>query len=187
MHYRVPSLGIAEQRDFLLRQSTAQYVLYLDDDVWMEPHVLKTMVETIESQQCGFVGAFPAGLSYRDDYRPHQQQIEFWEGDVTPESILPDSQEWERNVLHRAANLHHVSLHIPHGERYLYKIAWIAACIFVRSRETERDWRFRLLGTPSAVPKRRRSTGAEFNDAPLGRLLYRPLWHLLFGNAIHCA
>jgi GT2 family glycosyltransferase len=129
LHYRVPSLGIAEQRDFLLKQSTARYVLYLDDDVWMEPEVLNTMVATIENEQCGFVGAFPSGLSYRDDYRSHQQKIEFWEGPVEPEGITPDSEEWERNVLHRAANLHHVSLQIPRGERYLYKVAWIAACI----------------------------------------------------------
>ena len=40
-HYRVPSKGIAEQRDFLLKEATAEYVLYLDDDVWMEPQVLE--------------------------------------------------------------------------------------------------------------------------------------------------
>jgi GT2 family glycosyltransferase len=128
-HYRVPSQGIAEQRDFLLKRAAAQYVLYLDDDVWMEPQVLEGLLETIEEQKCGFVGAFPNGLSYRDDFRPHQQQIEFWEGPVEPESISPDSPQWERNVLHRAANLYHVSLQIPKGEWRLYKVAWIAACI----------------------------------------------------------
>jgi hypothetical protein len=95
----------------------------------MEPDVLDRLVRTIEEQGCGFVGAFPAGLSYRDDYRPHQEQIEFWETPVSPESIAPDSREWERNVLHRAANLYHVGLQIPPGEHYLYKVAWIAACI----------------------------------------------------------
>jgi GT2 family glycosyltransferase len=129
MHYRVPSQGIAEQRDFLLKQATARYVLYLDDDVWMEPDVLKNLVKTIERQRCGFVGAFPSGLSYRDDLRPEQQHIEFWEGPVKPEAVQPETPEWERNVLHRAANLHHVSLQIPSGEHYLYKVAWIAACI----------------------------------------------------------
>ncbi len=114
-HYRVPSKGIAEQRDFLLNRATAKYVLYLDDDVWMEPQVLETLVKTIQEQGCGFVGAFPNGLSYRDDFRPHQQHIEFWDGPVTPESITPDSPEWERNVLHRAANLYHISLQVPPG------------------------------------------------------------------------
>lgn len=128
-HYRVPSKGIAEQRNFLLNQATAKYVLYLDDDVFMEPQVLERMVNTIEEQKCGFVGAFPAGLSYRDDHRPHQQHIEFWERRVQPEAISPDSPAWERNVLHRAANSYHVGLQIPRGEHYIYKVAWIAACI----------------------------------------------------------
>ncbi len=128
-HYRVPSQGIAEQRDFLLTQATAKYVLYLDDDVWMEPQVLETLVKTIQEQGCGFVGAFPNGLSYRDDFRPQQQHIEFWDGPVTPEAITPGSPQWERNVLHRAANLYHVSLQVPPGEKRLYKVAWIAACI----------------------------------------------------------
>lgn len=128
-HYRVPSQGIAEQRDFLLKQATAQYVLYLDDDVWMQPDVLERLLTVIRQQKCGFVGAFPNGLSYRDDYRPHQQHIEFWEGPVEPESVWPDTPEWERNVLHRAANLYHVSLQIPEGQQRLYKVAWIAACI----------------------------------------------------------
>ncbi len=128
-HYRPSSQGIAEQRDFLLKQATAKYVLYLDDDVWMEPQVLETMLNTIEEQKCAFVGAFPSGLSYRDDFRPKQQYIEFWEGPVEPEAVWPDTPEWDRNVLHRAANLHHVGLRIPKGEQYLYKVAWIAACI----------------------------------------------------------
>jgi len=128
-HYRVPSQGIAEQRDFLLKQAAAQYVLYLDDDVWMEPQVLDLLVNTIEDQKCGFVGAFPNGLSHRDDFRTHQQHIEFWEGQVHPEAVSPNTPEWERSVLHRAANLYHVSLQIPRGEWRLYKVAWIAACI----------------------------------------------------------
>jgi GT2 family glycosyltransferase len=128
-HYRVPSQGIAEQRDFLLRQATARYVLFLDDDVWMEPNVLERLLNTIQEQECGFVGAFPNGLSYRDDYRPHQQHLELWEDRVAPEAITPDSPEWERNTLHRAANLYHVSLTIPPGDSRLYKVAWIAACI----------------------------------------------------------
>jgi len=38
-HVRMPLRGITEQRDFLLRRSTAGAVLYLDDDVFMEPWV----------------------------------------------------------------------------------------------------------------------------------------------------
>jgi glycosyltransferase involved in cell wall biosynthesis len=128
-HYRVPSLGIAEQRDFLLNRASSEMILYLDDDVWMEPWVLQKMVNTLVEQQCAFVGAFPAGLSFLDDVRPEQQIIEYWEGDVTPESIYPDSPEWERAHLHRAANLYHVSQQLESDESHLYKVAWIASCI----------------------------------------------------------
>ena len=36
-HSREPIHGIAEQRDFLLKRASARAVLYLDDDVLMEP------------------------------------------------------------------------------------------------------------------------------------------------------
>ena len=128
-HYRVPSQGIAEQRDFLLRQATADYVLFLDDDVFMEPGVLKRLHDTIRDEGCGFVGAFPVGLSFRDDVRPHQQVVEFWDGPVEPEAIEPDSKEWERWQLHRAANQWHVGRKLLPGDHRRYKVAWIASCV----------------------------------------------------------
>jgi glycosyltransferase involved in cell wall biosynthesis len=128
-HYRTPSLGIAEQRQFLLNQASSDLILYLDDDVWMEPWVLQKMVDTLVEEQCGFVGAFPAGLSYRNDVRPDQQIIEYWDGPVQPEAVWPDTPQWERAQLHRAANLYHVSQNLSTGESRLYKLAWIASCI----------------------------------------------------------
>ncbi len=128
-HYRVPSKGIAEQRDFLLREARADAVLYLDDDVFMEPWVLERLLNTLKGEQCGFVGAFPAGLSYSDDIRPQQQRIDYWEGPVRPESVEPGSEAWERWHLHRAANLYHVSKTVPDGKVLRYKVAWIASCI----------------------------------------------------------
>ncbi|OPY59253.1 MAG: Glycosyl transferase family 2 [Syntrophorhabdaceae bacterium PtaU1.Bin034] len=128
-HYRVPSKGIAEQRHFLFDQTFAENVLYLDDDVLMEPWVLETLVNTLRSEECAFVGAFPAGLSYRDDFRPAQQRIDYWTGRVGPEAVEPESYEWERWHLHRAANLYHVSRSIPAGQIRRYKVAWIASCI----------------------------------------------------------
>ncbi len=128
-HYRVPSRGIAEQRDFLLSRATADAVLYLDDDVFMEPWVLERLRHVLEKEACGFVGAFPAGLSYRNDVRPAQQAIEYWEGPVQPEVVEPGTKEWERWNLHRAANLYHVAASLKPGEARLYKVAWIASCI----------------------------------------------------------
>jgi len=127
--HRIPSLGIAEQRDFLLKRAYTENVLYLDDDVLMSPWVLETMLRTLKEQGCAFVGAFPAGLSFRDDVRPGQQRIDYWSGDVCPEAVDPGSAEWERWHLHRAANLYHVCKSIPPGEVRLYKVAWIASCI----------------------------------------------------------
>jgi GT2 family glycosyltransferase len=114
-HHRPPRHGIAEQRDFLLRQATADTVLYLDDDVLMEPWVLERLLRILDHERCGFVGAFPAGLSHRHDRRPEQQKIDFWEGPVQSEVVAPESAEWERWQLHRAANLYHVAQSLPPG------------------------------------------------------------------------
>src|SRR5690606_11452771 len=128
-HYRPPSKGIAEQRDFLLAQAKAPAVLFLDDDVVMEPWVARRLLDVLREQGCGFVGAFPSGLSFRDDVRPEQQHVELWEGPVEPETIDPSSPEWRRADLHRAANQWHVSRRVPPGVVKLYKVAWVASCV----------------------------------------------------------
>ena len=135
-HCRPQIHGIAEQRDFLLQQATADAVLYLDDDVFMEPWVLEYLLDTLSEQQCGFVGAFPAGLSHIDDRRPQQQRIEYWAGPVRPEIVEPGSLQWERWQLHRAANLYHVSQSLPpERQPRLYKVAWIASCILYNRKK----------------------------------------------------
>lgn len=127
-HTRSQVHGIAEQRDFLLKRAQAEYVLYVDDDVFMEPWVVEKLVDVLERECCGFVGAFPAGLSHREDVRPEQQVVEFWDGPVRPEVVEPESSQWERWQLHRAANLYHAST-LSMGTFRLYKVAWIASCI----------------------------------------------------------
>lgn len=128
-HHRPPIHGIVEQRDFLLKRATADTILYLDDDVLMEPEVVERLLNILEREQCGFVGAFPAGLSHRNDVRPQQQIVEFWDGPVCPEIVEPGSPQWERWQLHRAANLYHAGQFLPPGQFRLYKVAWIASCI----------------------------------------------------------
>lgn len=128
-HHRRARHGIAEQRDFLLRQASAAAVLYLDDDVYLEPWVMARLYQVLREQACGFVGAFPAGLSFLDDVRPAQQVVEFWNGPVTAEAIMPGEPVWARHHLHRAANVYHAAQQLPAGAQRLYKVAWIASCI----------------------------------------------------------
>lgn len=128
-HARLPLHGIAEQRQFLLERARADAVLYLDDDVLMEPWVVGRMLETLHAERCAFVGAFPAGLSFLDDRRPPQEAIEYWDGPVRPEAVVPGSPSWERWQLHRAANLHHVAERLEPGETRRYKVAWVASCV----------------------------------------------------------
>jgi GT2 family glycosyltransferase len=137
-HHRLPARGIAEQRDFLLRQATAEHILYLDDDVLMEPWVLGRLLAILGGEGCAFVGAFPAGLSHRDDVRPEQQRIDYWDGPVQPECVDPGSPAWEPWQLHRAANLYHVARTLPPGVWRRYKVAWIASCILYDREKVER-------------------------------------------------
>ena len=130
-HRHLPRRGIAEQRQFLLDQATAPYVLYLDDDVILEATVIQQLLATIQAEGCGFVGNALHGLSFRQDVRPQEQAIEFWEGSVQPEMVKPDTPQWERWRLHNAANLYHVQqrlgLAIEHPCKY--KVAWVAGCV----------------------------------------------------------
>ncbi|WP_232429497.1 glycosyltransferase family 2 protein [Noviherbaspirillum autotrophicum] len=127
----LPRRGLAEQRAFLLSQATAPYCLFLDDDVMLEPDTLERLYQVIRAQRCGFVGSALHGLSFIDDVRPHQQDIEFWEGRVVPEAVSPDGPAWERHHLHSAANLFHVErrLGLQKNEARLYRVAWIGGCV----------------------------------------------------------
>ncbi len=136
-HHRSQVHGIAEQRDFLLKEAQSKTILYLDDDVLMEPWVVERLQEVLTAQGCAFVGAFPAGLSYRDDVRPAEQRIEYWDGHVQSEAVDPGTPAWERWNLHRAANLYHAGLSLPPGESRLYKVAWISSCILYERAKVE--------------------------------------------------
>lgn len=99
----LPNRGIAQQRQFLLEQAEGPYSLFLDDDVILEPNVLTRLVRAIEEEKSGFAGMALIGLSYLNDPRPHQQNIEFWDTKVQPERIRPHTPEWLRYPLHNAA------------------------------------------------------------------------------------
>lgn len=153
--HHLPRRGMAEQRQFLLelsnaelsnaelsgpelseaRQSAAEKILFLDDDIWLEPGALQLMSEGLDQLGCGFVGMAPQGLSFLGDKRPEQlKSFEAWDGPVTPERIRADSEAFERWPLHSAANLSHLSaeLKLEPGQWIPYKVAWIGGCAMYR-------------------------------------------------------
>jgi glycosyltransferase involved in cell wall biosynthesis len=126
LHRHLPRRGMAEQRNFLLGQSRAPYVHFLDDDVLLDPPVMQRMLDVLRDEGCGFVGCPATGLEYLSDVRPHQQNIELWEGPVRPEPFEPDTIPWERHKVNNAANPLHLERRLVRGGRPLrYKVAWI--------------------------------------------------------------
>ncbi len=127
----MPRRGLAEQRDFLLSRATAPYVLFLDDDIILEPDLVERLLRAIRRQGCGFIGSAVIGMSHEKDLRPHQQTIEFWDGPVTPETITPGGPAWRRHEVHNAANLHHVAsrLGLTTARERLYRVAWVGGCV----------------------------------------------------------
>src|SRR3954470_8075041 len=75
----LPPRGMAQQRQFLLDHSTSKYSLFLDDDLILDPFVVKNMQRVLDEKEIGFVGCAVIGLSYKNDIRPHQQEIELWD------------------------------------------------------------------------------------------------------------
>ena len=131
IHKHLPRQGLAEQRQFLLDQVTAPYALFLDDDLILEPYVLEQMLTAMREEGCGFVGSALSGLSFMQDVRPHEQAIEFWDGPVQPETVRPDTLEWERWRLHNAANIYHIQqrLGLTLETTRKYKVAWVGGCV----------------------------------------------------------
>jgi GT2 family glycosyltransferase len=128
----LPRRGLAEHRAALLARSDARYVLFLDDDVWLEPGTVGRLYEAIVTLRCGLVGSAVQGLSYLDDVRPAElEPFERWSGRPEPERVEPGTPAWERWKLHNAANpLHLAHRHLRPGERWVpYKIAWVGGCV----------------------------------------------------------
>jgi len=126
LHRHLPRNGLAEQRHFLLMQSSAPYVHFLDDDVLLDPPVMERMLSVLQTEGCGFVGCPAAGLSYLDDVRLHQQCIELWMGPIRPEPFTRNSIPWHRHMVNNAANPLHLEQRLaPDGGVVRYKVAWI--------------------------------------------------------------
>jgi hypothetical protein len=128
----LPRRGLAEHRGYLLSRSRARHVLFLDDDIYLEPGTVARLLAAIGELRCGFVGNAPHGLSYVDDHRPDQERpYAEWTGRPQPERVRPGTPEWDRHTVHSAANLLHVTqrLGLRPGEWRAYRLAWIGACV----------------------------------------------------------
>ena len=126
LHRHLPARGLAEQRQFLLDQSRAPYVHYLDDDVLLDPPVMERMLQALQAEECGFVGCPATGLEYLEDVRPHQHHIELWEGPVRPEPFEAGAIPMERHRVNNAANPLHLQMCLaPNGDVIRYKVAWV--------------------------------------------------------------
>ena len=132
LHRHVPARGMAEHRDFLLGLSAADRVLFLDDDIVLEPDAVAVLQEVMDVTGAGVVAMAMQGLSYTGDVRPHEHAAyEEWDGPAQPERVRKQTPGWERWRLHNAANLVHLDRELgphPRGWR-AYKIAWAAGCV----------------------------------------------------------
>jgi GT2 family glycosyltransferase len=129
--HHVPRRGLAEHRDSLLARAVAPYVLFLDDDVLLEPDLVARLLAAIRREGCGFVGSALLGWSFVEDVRAAEQAIELWDGPVGPERVEPGTRAWDRHRLHNAANLLHVArrLDVPRWPPRLYRVAWVGGCV----------------------------------------------------------
>ncbi|WP_082495603.1 glycosyltransferase [Agreia sp. Leaf335] len=147
VHRHLPRRGLAEQRQYLFDCSSAPAVLYLDDDVWLEPGQLETMSSALDTLGCGFVGEAVQGLSYLDDERPEQQSgFELWSAKVEPERVRRGLPAFDRWPLHNAANLTHIARRIPlssHGWA-AYKVASVGGCVLYSRHVLEEAGAFRF-------------------------------------------
>jgi len=122
----LPRRGLAEHRHFLLSQSDADFVHFVDDDVLLEPEVMGRMLKVIQEEKIGFVGCAATGLSFLGDYRPWQHNIDLWKGPVEPEPFGWEQIPWDRHMVNNAANPLHLAAKLVKGDEPVrYKVAWV--------------------------------------------------------------
>jgi hypothetical protein len=117
------------RRQLLFEQTAAPYVLVLDDGVYLEPDLLGRLVAAIRTTRCGVIGSAVVDLRYRNEHRPSEQDIEFWDGPVRPEDVQVGTRAWGRRRVHRGANLEHLRERLPRTRDRLYRIADIRGCV----------------------------------------------------------
>ncbi len=139
IYRHLPRKGMAEQRNFLLNKSSAPYVFFLDDDVYLDCFVIENLIQTLKKFDCGFVGMGLIGLSFKNDHRPKEEKIRFWEGKIYPEKINPYDSNWNRFLLHNGANLLHLQNRIQtkSNSPLPYKISWVGGCVLYNKKKLQ--------------------------------------------------
>src|SRR5438067_913480 len=118
----------------IVSDQTKEGETYLES-IEIQTLALARMLSVIQIDKCGFVGCAATGLSYLDDIRPHQQQIEIWTGPVAPEPFEPNTIPWERHKVNNAANpLHLEQQLVTNGDLVRYKVAWIGGANVLYNR-----------------------------------------------------
>jgi GT2 family glycosyltransferase len=128
----LPRRGMSEHRQYLLDCSRSGQVLFLDNDVWLEPGSLERMSAALDNLGCGFVGMAVTGLSYLADDRPAERAtFELWQDGVRPERIRRSEPGFSRWPLHNAANPTHLgaALNVGPDQWRAYRIAWLGGCV----------------------------------------------------------
>ena len=139
----------------LLDLAAAEYVLVLDDGVFLEADLLGRLVGGLRAAGGALLGSSVIDLRFRDEHRPDEEAIEFWDGPVRPEEIGLDSRAWGRRKVHRGANLQHLRERLPRTRDRLYHVADIGGCVLYDTAKLRSVGGFRPLGDhgrPASAP-----------------------------------
>ena len=153
----------------LFDRAAAEYVLVVDDGVFLEADLMGRLVAGIRASGSAFVGSNVVDLRFRDEHRPEEEAIEFWDGPVRPEEIGVESRGWARRKVHRGANLQHLRERLPRTRDRLYRVADIAGCVLYDTAKLRSVGGFR----PARDHGRRRSIPSTSASATQLRLLER--------------
>lgn len=155
-----PRFEPAPEAAFLLGQASAEYVLLIEDNAWLAPQTLQKLLDTIQEQQCGFVGAQPDALVENSDRSSGGKHFDLWDGSVQPEAIEPGQREWLRERLNQNSTFTNLSLRVPPGQQYMYKIAFATGAVLYHRQKLSSVGGFSSVETNSGFPS---STAAAQN------------------------
>jgi hypothetical protein len=129
----------------LLDLVAAEYVFVVDDGIFLEADLLGRLVGGLRASGGALLGSSVVDLRFRDEHRPDEEVIEFWDGPVRPEEIGADSRAWARRKVHRGANMQHLRERLPRTRDRLYHVADIGGCVLYDTAKLRSVGGFRPL------------------------------------------